>query len=162
MTIDPVVLLAEDLRSTEAALDKATQLYARDRRREDGELVNLLLDRTKRLYCDLFETVPTSVLGAAELIRMGARYLPFTYSRYTAHLHDIADRFSQGQRLHSDLVWLRAMQVALAEGLCGKEGGKTSPLLNLAIIGAARPVTVFRAVQPVTDNVAWKSVLARH
>jgi hypothetical protein len=162
MAIDPVILLVEDLRSTETALEKATQIYSRDHRREDGELVNLLLGRAKRLYFDLFETVPTSALGAAELIRMSARRLPFSYSRYVSHLHEIADKFSQGERCHSDLVWLRALQAALAEGLCGKDGDKIAPLLNLAIVGAARPVTVFQAVQPVCGNVAWKSILAMH
>src|ERR1700735_349625 len=98
MTIDPVILLTEDLRSTEAALDKATQLYSREHRREDGELINLLLERMKRLYHDIHETVPTSALGAGELVRMAARRLPFCYSRYAAHLHEIAARLSSGRR----------------------------------------------------------------
>lgn len=160
MTIDPVILLSEDLRSTESALAKAMQIYAQGHRREDGELVNLLLGRTKRLHSDLFETVPTSALGAAELVRLTARRLPFSYARYAAHLHEIADRLSGGQRLHTDLVWLRALQAALAEGLCGPEGGKVSPLLKLGIAGASRPVMVFRAVQPVCGQAPWRNVLA--
>lgn len=159
MTIDPVVLLAEDLRSTEAALDKATQIYAKDQYREDGELVALLLERSRRVHCELFETVPTSALGAAELVRLSAERLLLSYSDYAAHLHKMADRLSAGQRHHFDLIWLRALQAALMEGLCGEDGGKVVPLLNLAIIGAARPVTVFRAVQPTSGNVAWKAVL---
>jgi len=160
MTIDPVILLAEDLRSTEAALDKATQLFSREHRREDGELVNLLLGRMKQLYHDIFETVPTSALGAGELVRMAARRLPFSYSRYAAHLHEIADRLSLGRRLHTDLVWLRALQAALGEGFCGKDGGTIAPWLNLAVIGASRPVMVFRSVQHERGNPPWKSVLA--
>jgi len=160
MTIDPVILLAEDLRATEAALDKASQLYSREHRREDGELINLLLGRIRRLYHDIHETVPTSALGAGELVRMAARRLPFSYSRYASHLHEIAARLSSGQRVHSDLVWLRALQAALGEGVCGKDGGAIAPWLNLAVIGASRPVMVFRSVQPEPGHPPWKGVLA--
>lgn len=160
MTIDPIILLAEDLRSTEAALDKATQIYFKEHRREDGELVNLLLARMKRIYHELCETVPTSALGAAELVRMAARRLPFSHSRYATHLHEIADRLSFGRRNHSDLVWLRAFQAALGEGVCGKDGNTIAPLLNLAVMGAARPVMVFRSVQPDRASPPWRSVLA--
>jgi hypothetical protein len=159
MAIDPVVLLAEDLRTAEAALTKATQNYNGHGRREDGELVILLLDRIKRLSCELFETVPTSALGAAELIGMAARRLPFTYSRYATHLHEIADRLYMGQRAHSDLVWLRALQAALVDGMCGKDGDKVAPLLNLSILGASRPVMVFRSVTPMCGSAPWKSIL---
>jgi hypothetical protein len=160
MTIDPAILLAEDLRSTEAALEKATQLYSREHRREDGELVTLRLGRMKRLYHDIHETVPTSALGAGELVRMAARRLPSAYSRYAAHLHEIAERLSAGRRVHTDLVWLRALQAALGEGVCGKDGGTIAPWLNLAVIGASRPVMVFRSVQPERGHPPWKSVLA--
>jgi hypothetical protein len=160
MTIDPTILLAEDFRSTEAALDKATQLYFKEHRREDGELVNLLLARVKSLYHDLCETVPTSALGAAELVRMSARRLPFSHSRYSTHLHEIADRLSMGRRNHSDLIWLRAFQAALGEGICGEDGNTMAPLLNLAITGAARPVMVFRSVQVDRASPPWRSVLA--
>jgi len=161
MKMDPVVLLAEDLRATEAALDKATKLYARDRRREDGELVSLLLERIKRLYHDIYETVPTSALGAAELVRMAARRLPFAHARYASHLHGVAERLSDGHRLHSDLIWLRALEAAFADGVCGKDGGAIAPWLHLAVIGASRPVLVYRAVESRTANPTWKDVLAR-
>lgn len=160
MTIDPVVLLAEDLRMSEAALSKATQAYRSFGRREDGEQVNLLLGRINRLSSNLFETVPTSALGAAELVSMAARRLPVSYSRYAAHLQGIADRLSKGRRTHSDLVWLRALQAALADGLCGEDGYKITPLLSLAIVGAARPVTIFRAATSVNGAAPWQGILA--
>jgi hypothetical protein len=160
MQIDPVILLAEDLRSTEAALDKATQLYSSDLRRENGELVNLLLGRLKRLYREIHETVPTSALGAAELVRMAARRLPFSYARYAAHLHEIADRLAAGRRLHADLVWLRALEAALGEGVCGKDGGTIAPWLHLAVVGASRPVMVFRSVRSELGGPPWRKVLA--
>jgi hypothetical protein len=159
MTIDPVVLLAEDLSASEAALSKATRIYQKGGLREDGELVNLLLARIKRLLRDLFETVPTSAIGAAELVGMAAKRLPFSYSHYATHLHEIADRLSLGRRTHSDLVWLRALQAALADGVCGKDGDKIMPLLDLAIIGASRPVTVFRAVTPARGPAPWQGTL---
>lgn len=160
MAIDPVILLAEDLRTTETALDRATKLYSRERRREDGELVNMLLERMKRLYNDIYETVPTSALGAAELVRMAARRLPFAYSRYASHLHDIAERLSDGRRLHSDLIWLRALEAAFLDGACGKDGGAIAPWLHLAVMGAARPVLVFRSVESREASPVWKDVLA--
>lgn len=160
MDIDPVILLSDDLRATEAALEKATQIYGKSHRREDGELVNLLLGRMKRLYSEIFETVPTSVLGAAELVRMAARRLPFAYSRYAAHLHEIADRLSTGRKVHSDLVWLRALNAALGDGLCGNDGNTIAPWLNLAVTGASRPVMVFRAVQPAPGVPPWRNILA--
>jgi hypothetical protein len=161
MTIDPVVLLAEDLRSTDAALEKAAQLYSKEHRREDGALVDLLLGRIKRIYRDIYETVPTSALGAAELVRIAARRLPFSYSRYATHLHEVAERLSIGRRLHGDLVWLRAFQAAIGEGVCGKDGSIIAPWLNLAVIGASRPVMVFRSVEAMGGNPLWKNVLAR-
>lgn len=159
MQIDPVIVLAEDLRATEAALDKATQFYSRHNRREEGELVNLLLARLKRLYQEIRETVPTSALGAGELVRMAARRLPFSSARYASHLHEIADRLAAGSRLHTDLIWLRALEAALGEGVCGKDGDTIAPWLHLAVAGAARPVMVYRAVQSERGGPPWKNVL---
>lgn len=159
MTIDPVVLLAEDLRMLEAALSKATQIYRAFGRREDGEQVTALLARINEASGNLFKTVPTSALGAAELVGMAAGRLPISYSRYATHLHEIADRLSKGRRTHSDLVWLRALQAALADGVCGEDGHKITPLLNLAIVGASRPVTIFRAAT-VSGPASWQGVLA--
>jgi hypothetical protein len=152
-------VLVEELRSVELALSKATQTYRRTSQREDGEVVNLLLGKLKRLFGELFETMPTSSAGAAELIDIAAQRLPFAYARFAAHLHNVADRLSQGRRDHSDLVWLRAMRAALQEGLCGEEGRKMAPLLDLAVRGAARPVMIFRTTQSAPGPAPWKSVL---
>ena len=142
MQIDPVVVLAEELRSTESALRGAVKQYERDNRRENGEAVNTILASLKSLHREFFETIPTSVLGAAELIRMVAQRLPFAHANSARRFHDIADRLSAGQRDHADLVWLRAMRGALAGGLCGEHGVKVAPLLRLAIMGASRPIIV--------------------
>jgi hypothetical protein len=160
MNIDPVIQLAEELRTAEAALTKATQIYNQEGRREDGDLVNLLLARIKRLFGEYFETAPTSALGAAEMVRMAAGHLPFSQARYSSYMHEIADRLARGQRTHTDLVWLRAMQAALMDGLAGKDAGKAARLLALGIAGAARPVMLFRAAEPGPGKLPWKAILA--
>ena len=148
MQMDPVVLLAEELRANEVALRSAIQRYEKDHARENGETVNSLLNAIKSLYRDLFETMPTSALGAAEMLRMAAQRLPFSMARYTSHFHEVADRLGAGRREHADLVWLRAMRVALRDGQGGEQGARAAPLVSMALAGAARPVLVFRALVP--------------
>jgi hypothetical protein len=159
MQMDPVLMLAEELRTAESALDKATQIYNRDGKQAHGELVNLLLAKVKRLFTELFETEPSSALGAAELVRIAAQRMPFAYSRHAAQLHEIADRLSLGERKLSDLVWLRAMRAALEDGFFGRDGARTALLLELAIAGARRPVMVFHAVQPPMMHAPWKGII---
>jgi len=143
MAMDPVVLLAEELRATEQALRTAVRRYEVDRSSENGETVNALLASIKTLHRDLTQTEPTSALGASELVRMAAQRLPFSLSRYADHFNQVADRLSIGRREHSDLIWLRAMRAALRNG--EQQGVKAAPLLQLAIAGAARPVVIFRS-----------------
>lgn len=152
MDIDPVVLLAEELRTTEAMLRQAVRLYELDHLQENGEKVNALLTAIKSLYRDIAETMPTSALGASEMVRMAAQRLPFAMARYTTHFHEVADRLGNGRREHGDLVWLRAMRASLRSGQAGEQGQKAAPLLSLALAGAARPVVVFRAVAPPPDD----------
>ena len=153
MDIDPVVALAEELRATEKALRSAVRRYELDQVQQNGETVNTLLAELKSLYRDIAETVPTSAMGASEMVRLAAQRLPFSLSRYTSHFHAVADRLGQGRREHSDLIWLRAMRAALRGGVCGEQGLKAAPLLGLAIAGAARPVVVFRAYdEPPPDE----------
>jgi hypothetical protein len=154
MQIDPVVLLAEELRATESALRSAVRRYEVDRDQENGETVNTLLASLKSLYRDIAETVPTSAMGAGEMVRLAAQRLPFSLSRYSTRFHEVADRLGAGRREHADLVWLRTMRAALKGGACGDQGLKAAPLLGLAIAGAARPVVVFRAFgEPPPDDI---------
>jgi hypothetical protein len=151
--IDPVVVLAEELRATEDALRHAVRRYEKNQAQENGEAVNTLLDSLKGLYRDIAETMPTSAMGASEMVRLAAQRLPFSLSRYVGHFHEVADRLGEGRREHADLVWLRAMRAALKGGACGEQGLKAAPLLSLAIAGAARPVVVFRAFdEPPSDD----------
>jgi hypothetical protein len=153
--IDPVVVLAEELRSTESALRHAVRRYEMNQAQENGEAVNTLLNSLKSIYRDIAETRPTSAMGAGELVRLAAQRLPFSLSRYVSHFHEVADRLSEGRREHADLVWLRAMRAALNGGACGEQAMKAAPLLNLAIAGASRPIVVFRAYgEPPPDEIA--------
>jgi hypothetical protein len=153
--IDPVVILADELRSTETALRDAVRRYEFDQAQENGEAVNTLLNSLKSIYRDIAETMPTSAIGAGEMVRLAAQRLPFSLSRYVTHFHEVADRLSEGRREHADLVWLRAMRAALKGGACGEQAMKAAPLLSLAIAGASRPVVVFRAFgEPPPDEVA--------
>jgi hypothetical protein len=154
MQIDPVVVLADELRATETALRSAVRRYEMDQVQENGETVNTLLASLKSLYRDIAETVPTSAMGAGEMVRLAAQRLPFSLSRYSSHFHEVADRLGAGRREHADLVWLRAMRAALKGGACGDQGLKAAPLLGLAIAGAARPVVIFRALgEPPPDDI---------
>lgn len=159
MQIDPVILLIEDLRLTEGALQKATKSYSEWHLREDGELVNFLLSRLKRLYRETYEILPTSSVGAAELLRLAAHRLPFAYFRYGSHLHEVADRLSDGNKLHRDLVWLRALSAAIDDGALGKDGSAIVRWLQLAVAGASRPVIVYRAVRPGRGSPPWRDTL---
>jgi hypothetical protein len=143
MNMDPVVLLAEELRNTETRLRAAVQRYELDHSRANGETLNALLFAVKSLYRELNETAPSSALGASELVRLAAQRLPFSLARYADHFHEVADRLGSGRREHADLVWLRAMRAALRTGASDQEA-KAAPLLSLAIAGAARPVVIFR------------------
>ena len=139
MSIDPVVVLAEELRSTEYDLRDATD-------KQLGGTVSSLVRKIRGICRELAETTPTSALGASELVRLAAEHLPATHAHYTRHLSEIADRLGAGERQHPDLVWLRAITAAFEGGLCEESGAKAAVLIRLAIAGAARPVVVYRAV----------------
>ena len=147
MNIDPVIVLAEELRSKELALHAAMKHYEVNSDRANGETINGLLAAVRSLYHHLAQTEPTSAIGASEMVRIAAQRLPFSLARYSRHFQEIADRLGTGRREHTDLVWLRAMQAALKDGHGGAQGLKAETLLTMAIRGAARPVVVFRAFQ---------------
>jgi hypothetical protein len=146
MPIDPVVLLAEELRIAEQALHIACKTDRNALLGRSGEEICNLTARIKNLSTEIVETRPTSALGASVLVRMAAERLPFAYAAYTKHFHEIAGRLNEGQRVLADLVWLRAMRTALTGGLCGKEGVRIAPLIRLAIEGVRQPIVVYRAV----------------
>jgi hypothetical protein len=149
MPIDPVVVLAKDIRATEAALQTECKLNSATYNPARAETINVMLARVRALYLVLFVTVPVSAVGAGELTRIVSERLPFSHARYAYHLNRIADRLGAGQRVHTDLVWLRALSDALSAGRPDEQNNKTIILLGLAIRGAAHPVIVHRAVSPL-------------
>jgi hypothetical protein len=146
MAIDPVVVLSEELRDAENTLHAACRDNPDALRGKSGEEICALTARIREISSEIFETRPTSALGAGILVRMAAERLPFSYGSYTKHFHEIAERLGAGQRELADIIWLRAMRTALTGGLCGKDGVRIAPLLRLAIEGARQPIVVFRAV----------------
>jgi hypothetical protein len=144
MQIDPVVVLVDRIRQAEAELQAQCNANSQRYSLKRAEAINLLLQCVRDMYEALVDTAPTSALGAGELIRVAARRLPFSHARYAAHLERIADRLGAGQRLHCDLVWLRALADALTAGMPDERNDKTAALLTLAIRGAAQPVLVWR------------------
>ena len=154
MQIDPVVEIAQKLLEAERGLRHA-------RLRCDEEMTARWMEIISMLNEQLYDVVPTSPLGAAELVRKVAAILGGSWSAYAAHMNEVAGRLSNGTRTLSDLVWLRWMRSALAGGLCGSDGIVVAPLMALAIRGAARPIIVFRAVFPPRDDDTWSRAQTR-
>ena len=148
MAIDPVILLVDRIHCAETELQLLCRQNAARYSIGRADAINLMLKRIRELYESLLETSPNSALGASELIRVAARRLPFSHARYACHLDRIADRLGAGHRLHSDLVWLRALADALTAGQPDDRNDKTAALLALAVRGAAQPVVVWRSVVP--------------
>jgi hypothetical protein len=149
MPIDPIILIADEIR----ALEK--QIHAACKRddshdREGMKAVNRMVVRLRALYDELLETWPTSVLGAGELIRFAADRLPFAQGRYASHLYRIAGRLSAGERNQADLIWLRALSEALTEetGAEKNPNNRTARMLAQAVKGMAQPVVVWRTTLP--------------
>jgi len=140
MPIDPVVVLAEELRNAEYTVRTACE-----QRKEDA--LTCLMAHAVSLYKELTETVPTSALGAGELICLAAINLTSIDNACALQMRRIANRLMSGLRLHADLIWLRAMAATLAQGHYGEIGRSSAALLHLAIRGAARPIIVYRAVE---------------
>jgi hypothetical protein len=148
VAIDPVLLLADEIRSLEKQLHaviKPGGVY----RREPMAGANAIVERLRLLYVKLLETDPTSAVGAGELIRFAAERLLPGQRCYADHLHCIASRLAAGQRPQSDLIWVRAVAEAMAEEKGAGEYNRTSRLLTLAVKGMARPVIVWRAALPM-------------
>ncbi|HEY0265793.1 MAG TPA: hypothetical protein VGC16_03520 [Rhizomicrobium sp.] len=146
MAIDPVILIMERIRKAESDLRVESRLNALNYSHARADLVNATLMRIRTLYDELTQTVPTSSLGAAELIRIAAHRLPFSHARYAGHLERVAERLGAGRRIHNDLVWLRAMADALKAGVPDDRNDRTAAILALAIRGAAQPVLIHRAL----------------
>lgn len=145
MQIDPVVVITQKICDAERGLRDA-------RLRLDDKMMRRWLAAIALLNEELYNVVPTSPLGAAELLRKAAASLGSAWPVYASHMNIVADRLSNGSRTLADLVWLRSTRTAMTGGLCGNEGIIIAPLISLAIRGASRPMIVYRAVFPPRDD----------
>jgi hypothetical protein len=143
--IDPVVALMDEL-------DGAYISLALARDEGDWDATRRELAVIARLHATLRETEPTTVIGAAHLLREAAALLLRSNSPYYGDgLREVASRLDEGERLFSDLVWLRRVRNALRSASYGRPGESAAALIALALKGAARPVLLYRAVTPPAD-----------
>jgi hypothetical protein len=145
MNLDPVVELAEKLRKAERKLhDK--------RGRCDPICCREVVAEISALNELLYAAIPTSALGAAELLDRIASALDDSSKLCAWRLRQIASRLGCGQRLLDDFVFLRRLLPRFSRGLYGDEGLVVAPMLAAAIEGAVRPVLIYRAVLPLVEK----------
>lgn len=139
MSIDPIVLLLDEIQVTEELLRTQMKLddpvYRLSRKRTLGAT----LERVRTLRRALRETTPTSAIGAAGLLLIVSKRL--SPSHYAKHLKRISSRLMAGKRLQSDLIWLRALLRTLHNEAVEHYNTR---LLRQAIAGASKPVLIFR------------------
>jgi hypothetical protein len=141
MNIDPVVELADKLRMAEQKLHD-------DRIRRDPILCRQAVAEISALNERLYDAVPTSAVGAAELLERIAAALDETSKLCAWRLRQIANRLGCGERSLDDLVFLRRLLPQFSRRLYGDEGFVVAPMLGAAIEGAAQPVLIWRAALP--------------
>ena len=142
MRIDPVVALMAELQGT-------YQLLGRARDGKDWESTRRHLATIASLHGRLRETEPSSVIGAAHLLREAAALLLRSNAPYYGdQMREMAVRLCAGERHVSDLVWLRGVFRALVSGQGGRSGENAAPLVALALKGAARPAMLYREILP--------------
>ena len=100
----------------------------------------------------LYEAVPTSALGAAELLERIAAALDDSSKLCAWRLRQIANRLGSGERLLEDFVFLRRLLPQFSRRLYGDEGFVVAPMLAAAIEGAVRPVLIYRAALPPVEK----------
>jgi hypothetical protein len=144
MPIDPVLLLIEEIRQAEAEIQLKCRLNAQRYSLERTDSINRTQKKLLALYTDLVVTVPSSSLGASELVLIASRRLPLSHARHAYHLECIAGRLGAGQRKQDDLIWLRAMVRALEAGEPDDGTARVADVLALAIKGAAQPILIYR------------------
>jgi hypothetical protein len=143
VTIDPIVLLAEELRRARAALSQAVSSGERapDAANTSRQFWALAVDELTWRIC---QTKPQSAMGAAELLTIIQRHLPRSHTHYGVYFAEVAARFGEGRRMLADFVWLRDIQSDFECVPCGKHRDDIASLIKSALFGATRPVIVFR------------------
>src|SRR3954468_2972401 len=103
--IDPIIALAASLVEAEARLLEASSAHY-------SELVEQISALNERL----FNTMPTSAVGAAELLVRVALMLQDPQGICTVRLREIAARLGRGERTLSDLIFLRGLAKEFSQG----------------------------------------------
>lgn len=145
MNIDPVVELAERLRNAEQKLHN-------ERVRCNPVCCREVVAEISALNERLYEAVPTSALGAAELLERVAAALDDTSRLCAWRLREVASRLGSGERSLDDLTFLRRLLPQFLRQLYGDDGLVVAPMLAAAIEGAARPVLIYRAALPPLEK----------
>lgn len=145
MNIDPVVMLAEELRNAERKLHE-------ERVRCNPAFCREVVAEISALNERLYEAVPTSAVGAAELLERVAAALDGTSKLCAWRLREAANRLGSGERSLDDLMFLRRLLPQFSRQLYGDEGFVVAPMLAAAIEGAARPVLIYRAALPPVEK----------
>jgi len=150
MPIDPVIPLLEEIRTAEEEVQRQSARNAACYSPRRDELIAVMLGRIASLYDDLYKTAPTSPIGAGALLSLVWRWLPPNYARHEQQLARIGSRLQHGQRATDDLVWLRALAAALDDDDCKNDNLRI--VLDAAILGASRPVLIFRRAVLEPEN----------
>lgn len=141
MAMDPVLLALEEIHAVEAMLDEIRGAPQPSRQR--AELAAILEIWLGDLQASLPAIIPTSIIGAAALIRAAARDLPEANRHLAPQMDAIAQRMAEGQRHPFDIIWLRRTITAWPDGC-----DAARHLLNNAVQGATRPVVIWRGAPP--------------
>lgn len=144
MPIDPVIVITKETRSLEKQIHSSGKLR-RPYGREGTRAVAAMVSRLRALYIKLLETTPSRAIGAAELIRIAAEWLPVKQIGRTRHLHSITQRLAGGEPRQSDLIWLSAMVTVLGEEAAIP---KRPQLLDSAVKAITLPVIVWCVAVP--------------
>lgn len=153
--IDPIILLTEELRLA----DQAIRRVARRERAQpaDAEVINTYFRQMEKLRGEILRVVPTSAVGAAELLRAVMPQLQKSFPLHADHIESIAARLADGQRLHSDFVWLRELHANLSKASLNPLRITLATFIHSALIGACRPVLIYRAVNSPRTSGQLKS-----
>jgi hypothetical protein len=140
--VDPVIALMDEIERAYVALAEARDV-------DDLRATRWGLARIAALHQRLIVTEPTTVIGAACLLREAASLLPQSQSPSCSdRLREIAAQFDEGRRRVEDLVWLRRAAEALSAGAPNDLSFTAAEMIGLALKGASRPVLLYRAVCP--------------
>jgi len=149
MAMDPVKLAMEEIESVEQSLKEVKCLSRQGRQR--AETISILEIWLAELRGSLADIQPTSAIGAAELIKMTVHSLPAPLSYLSPYLTVIAERLAEGDRRQGDVIWLRAV---LATALNVPEAAGIKGILERAILGATRPVLIYRAANRLATDTS--------